>query len=203
MKKLLLLIAGFTIFSISSFPKGNDKFDHQFYMAGGYTTTFLDRNQSNAFNIGGALHLGNTFFMPFTKIGNSLCFGLDVSYINFAYLPRNIAVQKGGLIIFSFAQFGPLASFSPVDDLHIEGFVTLKPSYAYNWYDLTDNVGNISTNREGGVNLLPAFGLNFRYSAFKLGAEVETGNRSLILYKNSTSSNLKLTYFTMWVGFSF
>jgi hypothetical protein len=197
---LLLLSFSVILFSQEDNVKAT-KFKNQFVISPGITFPAGNGSNLETYNYGVAIRLGNIFYFNFLN-SNLFSLGLDISYVNISYLPKNYSVEKGGFGALGLMQFGPTFAISPAEDMFLDAYFKIKPSYGIHWYSDYDVSGFESNYFDGGISIMPTFGVGFKYSVLKIGLEMETGQRNFTSYENANYYTKSIPFYTLWIGFS-
>jgi len=121
------------------------------------------------------LQISNRWYiMPQDEYG----FGILVNWLDVALGSKEIETDvRSALYQMSFLEFGPIGTYALDDNMAIDGYYNLKPSFMINiWGDNDYGFGTF------GSGFTHAVGAAFRYEVFSVGLEMNFGKINGVFY---------------------
>lgn len=130
-----------------------------------------ENNSSDKFGMGPHLEIGNMFTI--TDFNNTHALGLRITWLNASHSSYSDKDIKSSYLQGSVLRLGPYFTFLVNDEMALDLFYQIGPTYAWDYEMDTTVLGNWNTGYFGMTHNL---GLGFRYTRYSAGFDMNFGN---------------------------
>jgi len=224
MKKITTLLIVICI-SFITYAQENRGLDNRFYVRVGYAKPTgsclgVDQFYVDVKRTGGMFELGSIFMINNLDLGDGLRLGINVDYVEFAYLHFSWEDFMYGEYFFHTGllstKVGPSISYNPVSKLVIDAFIKAKISWVGGGFlNAPDDPEEDESSYIGYMGFGFSTGLNIRYGALIVGFDFNSSNIKLEdrdwpdeylgngFDFSDTGDKSKMSYFTISLGVNF
>jgi hypothetical protein len=226
MKKITILFIVFCITFIT-YAQENRGLDNRFYIRLGYakpTSSCLGADQwplgGEVKRTGGMFELGSIFMLNNLDLGDGLRLGINVDYVEFAYLQFTVEDEFYGdeYALYSgllSSKVGPSLSYNPVSKLVFDAFFKAKIAWVGGGYISADDEFYDEKNYIGYMGFGFSTGVNIRFGALIVGFDynscgIKLEDRDIsdeylgnIFDFSDDSDKSKMKYFSISLGVNF
>jgi hypothetical protein len=130
-----------------------------------------ENNSSDKYGAGPHLEIGNMFTI--TDFKNKHALGLRITWLNASLSTYSVDNYKSSYLQGSVLRLGPYFTFLLDDEMALDLFYQIGPSYAWDYEMDTTMLGNWNT---GYFGMTHNIGAGFRYTRYSAGFDMNFGN---------------------------